>query len=447
MQGLRLERAPIGESSAPFFERVPHALDLPDPGRRFTPEQLSRKLKVLFIVSQPTSSPAISVHANLMRFLDRERVEVHVLYNRRADQEPFQSDGTSVRGVLPVSADVRLRPAEFGPVAGGSRRSLVGAAARSVVPALRDALSLPGYIRRHGIDVVHCEKGPRNAFYGFLLSRSTRARYIVHFHWKYGNWMSALSRFAVRQADAIIPVSSWTGRPIHEAGVPRERIFPVLNGVDPGLWDPATVDGEAVRTEFDVQPDHALIVTIAQLVAWKRQATLIEAFRRVVDERPAARLLVVGKELAPTTAEGAVSYTEHLRRLVAELGLGRQVVLTGQRRDVREILAAADIFALPSVGDPCALAHIEAMAMGKPVVTVDSGGAPELVEHGKAGLVGAADDVEALAANLIALIDDPPRRRELGDYGRRRVREYLNARRMADEVEAVYRLVAVADGE
>ena len=82
--------------------------------------------------------------------------------------------------------------------------------------------------------------------------------------------------------------------------------------------------------------------------------------------------------------------------------------------------------------------------MGKPVVTVDSGGAPELVEHGKAGLVGPADDVEALAANLIALVDDPPRRRELGDYGRRRVREYLNARRMADEVEAVYRLVSDA---
>ena len=112
---------------------MPRALDLPDPGRRFTPEQLSRKLKVLFIVSQPTTSPAISVHANLMRFFDRERVEVHVLYNRRADGEPFQSDGTSVRRVLPVTADVHLRAAEFGPVAGRPRPSLLGAAARSVV--------------------------------------------------------------------------------------------------------------------------------------------------------------------------------------------------------------------------------------------------------------------------------------------------------------------------
>jgi glycosyltransferase involved in cell wall biosynthesis len=81
------------------------------------------------------------------------------------------------------------------------------------------------------------------------------------------------------------------------------------------------------------------------------------------------------------------------------------------------------------------------MAMARPIVTVDSGGAPELVEHGKAGLVGPVDDVDALAANLIALIDDPVKRREFGDYGRQRVLEYLNAQRMADEVEAVYRLV------
>jgi glycosyltransferase involved in cell wall biosynthesis len=183
---------------------------------------------------------------------------------------------------------------------------------------------------------------------------------------------------------------------------------------------------------------------VAQLVAWKRQATLIEAFRRVAAERPGARLLIVGKELAPGT--DGFSYADELRRLIAEWGLDGQVVLTGQRSDVREVLAAADIFTLPSVGDPCALAHIEAMAMGKPIVTVASGGAPELVEHGKAGLVGPVDDVEQLAANLIALIDDPARRREFGEYGRRRVLEYLNARRMADEVEAVYRLVSGVDG-
>jgi glycosyltransferase involved in cell wall biosynthesis len=419
------------------MERVPVEHDVT--------EELGRKLSVLFVVSEPTSSPAISVHANLMRFLDRDRVDVHVLYNRLAAAEPYRSDGSSVLDVLPGSPDVKLRPAEFGPV--GRPRTLrqFAGAVRSLAPALRDGLEVVGYVRRNGIDVIHCEYGARNGTYGFVISRLTRAKYIVHFHSKYGSWMSRLSRFAVRQADAIVTVSSWTGRVIEqEAGVPAARIFPVLNGIDVACWDPSAVDGAGVRRELDLQSGDPLVVMVAQLTAWKRQTTAIEAFQLVAQTHPCARLLLVGKEQAAPSVHGAVSYTDRLRKLVAELGLERHVLFAGRRPDIREILAAADIFLLPSIDDPCPLAHIEAMAMAKPVVAVEAGGAPELVEHGKSGLLGPADDAGQVAANLIALIDDPGRRRELGDYGRRRALEQLNATRMADDVERVYRSLSAS---
>lgn len=82
--------------------------------------------------------------------------------------------------------------------------------------------------------------------------------------------------------------------------------------------------------------------------------------------------------------------------------------------------------------------------MAKPIVAVQAGGAPELVAHGKSGLLAAPDDIGQPASHIIALSDDPIRRRELGACGQRRVHEHLNARRMADEVEAVYRLVSGA---
>jgi len=298
------------------------------------------------------------------------------------------------------------------------------------------------YIARHRIDVIHCEEGWRNGFYAFVLSRVTRAKYIVHFHSKYGSWMSPLSRLATQRADAIIAVSSWTGRVIHEAGVPRERIFPVLNGIDLNGWDPEAVTGDGVRREFGLQPGAPLIVMVAQLTAWKRQSTLVEAFRTVILKHPAAHLLLVGVEWNWSRAPREGGYTQELRRLVTEAGLERHVSFAGQRRDVREILAAADIFTLPSVDDPCALAYIEAMVMAKPIVAVQAGGTPELVEHGKTGLLGPPDDSERLASNLTALIDDPVRRREMGEQGRRRAVEYLNARRVAADVEGVYRFVA-----
>ena len=438
-----MEYQSVGQGGgAPDTLPVPPALDLPAPDRRFSAEAMRRKVKVLFVVSQPTGSPALAVHANLMRLLNRDRVEVHVLYNVLAEGEPYRSAGTSVLDILPEREDLHLRPGVFGPVGGAPPRRLLASAARSLGPALRDSAALVRYIRRHRIDIIHCEEGPRNAFYALLLARITPAKSVVHFHSKYGSWMSPLSRLGVRHADAIIAVSSWTGRVIHEAGVPRERIFPVLNGIDVTGWDPATIDGDGVRREFGLGPQAPLIVMVAQLVAWKRQTTLIEAFRRVAAAYPDARLLIVGREFKPDPAPGELTVEQQLRRQVTEAGLDEQVTFAGQRRDVRQILAAADVFAHPSVDDPCPMAHIEAMAMATPVAAVQAGGAPELVAHGQTGLLSPADDSGALADNLMALIGDPDRRQAMGERGRARVLEYLNLKRVTDDVEGVYRLAA-----
>ncbi|MEA2313847.1 MAG: hypothetical protein QOI03_539 [Solirubrobacteraceae bacterium] len=421
---------------------LPRTLDGPEQDGRFSVEAMRRRIKVLFVVSHPTITPSIAVHANLMRYLNRERVEVHAVYPRIAGGPPYDASGRSSLAALPQTPEVRLRALEFGPVGGAPKPQLLARTARAAAPAFRDTSSLIRFIARERIDIIHCEEGTRNAFYAYLLSRVTQARCVVHFHLGYGDWMSRPSRLAIHRAEAIIAVSSWTGRQIHEDGVPAQRIFPVLNGIELSSWDPAGVDGAAIRREFGLGAQDPLIVQVAQLVAWKRQHLVLEALPRVLERYPAARVMLVGTETARHA--GGETYTEALKRQVAAAGLERQVIFTGQRRDVREILAAADVFTLPSVGEPFGLAFVEAMAMGKPVVSVRAGGTPEVVEDGKSGLLGAPDDAEQLAANLLALIDEPERRSRLGEYGRRRVLEHFTVQRMADEVESVYRFVAGA---
>ena len=327
----------------------------------------------------------------------------------------------------------------FGPTGAAGKANLAGSALRTTVPALRDFAGLVRYIRRERIDLIHCEQGSRNAFYAWALCRVTRARYVVHFHWKYGSWMSALSRFAVQRAHGHITVSSWTGRVMAEAGIPSERIFPVLNGIDLDHWQATETPSGDIRCELGLTPEAPIVVMVAQLIDWKRQTTMIDAFRDVVAHRPDARLLLVGKEWTPSGEPNG--YTEQLQTQITGLGLEQHVHLLGFRRDVRAILNGADIFALPSIDDPCALAHIEAMAMAKPIVTVDAGGAPELVQHGRTGLVGPVDDSAQLATNILTLIENASQRQEMGDHGYSRVVDYLNAKRMADDVEAVYRNV------
>jgi glycosyltransferase involved in cell wall biosynthesis len=421
----------------------PRTLDGPDPGRRFSAESMRRRIRVLFMVSKPTITPTISVHANLMRYLDHERVEVHAAYPRMAAGPPYDASGRSSLTALPQTSEVSLRALEFGPVGGIPKPQLLAKTALAAVPALRDAGSLIRFITSRKIDIIHCEEGTRNAFYAYLLSRVTPAKCVVHFHLGYGDWMSRPSRLAIRRADAIISVSSWAGREIPDDGASSRQIFPVLNGIELSGWDPAGVDGAAIRGEFGLGPDDPLIVQVAQLIDWKRQHLVIEALPRVLERHPTARLMLVGTQAAGLHV-GGETYTETLHRQVAAAGLQRQVIFTGQRRDVREILAAADIFTLPSVREPFGLAFVEAMAMGNPVVAVRAGGTPEVVEDGKAGLLGAPDDVEQLAANLLALIEEPERRRRMGAYARRRALDHFPVQRMADDVESVYRFVVGA---
>jgi hypothetical protein len=147
---------------------------------------MRRRLRVLFIVSQPTRSPAISVHATLWRHLDPERVEVHILYNRRAAAEPYRSSGRSVMDVLPQNQRTHLVGAEFGPLGGAPRAQLLAESARSAPAAIRDFARLVRYIHRAKIDLIHAEEGSRNAFYALLLGRLARVPYLVHFHSQYG---------------------------------------------------------------------------------------------------------------------------------------------------------------------------------------------------------------------------------------------------------------------
>jgi glycosyltransferase involved in cell wall biosynthesis len=121
-----------------------------------------------------------------------------------------------------------------------------------------------------------------------------------------------------------------------------------------------------------------------------------------------------------------------------DLGVLENVVFTGQRSDVASLLAACDVFSLPSVGEPFGLVFADAMAMKRPVVALTNGGTPEVVEHGKCGLLSDPDDIDLLAANLTRMLDDPALRTQFGEYGRKRVEQHFTPQRMASDFAQIY---------
>jgi glycosyltransferase involved in cell wall biosynthesis len=115
----------------------------------------------------------------------------------------------------------------------------------------------------------------------------------------------------------------------------------------------------------------------------------------------------------------------------------------GRNETRRELgLTTADVYAMPSVDEPFGLVFLEAMAMERPVVALDNGGTPEVVEHGRSGLLSSPGDIERFAANVLLLLREPELREQMGRFGRRRVEERFTIDRMARDTASVYRLVA-----
>ena len=195
-----------------------------------------------------------------------------------------------------------------------------------------------------------------------------------------------------------------------------------------------------MRAELGVPADALMLSIIARVVPSKGHEELLEALGRLRDDLPPFRLVVVGDDdTSPGVMPEGFSQVTALRAQSRRLGLEDRVIFAGPRADVRRILAATDINAMPSRDEAFGMSFVEAMAMGCPVVAASAGGVREVVTDGATGLLSRPGDVAELAANIARLARDPALRRTMGSAGRARVEGELNAARMAAEMEGVYR--------
>jgi glycosyltransferase involved in cell wall biosynthesis len=127
-----------------------------------------------------------------------------------------------------------------------------------------------------------------------------------------------------------------------------------------------------------------------------------------------------------------------MRQLAAASGLAGRVHFLGQREDIPDLLAALDIFVLPSQREGVSLALLEAMAAGLPVIVSRVGGLPEVVTDGETGLLIPPQDPEALAAALARLLAEPDFARNLGEKARRHAEANYSLERLGREINEIY---------
>lgn len=194
-------------------------------------------------------------------------------------------------------------------------------------------------------------------------------------------------------------------------GLRSDRVTVVKRGRDPDRFRPADPERRRLaRSALGLDSDTEVLITVGRHEYQKGHQVLVRAFAEVAKERPEATLLLVGR-YGKTTGE--------LRALITGLGLEERVLLLGHRRDVDQLLVAADLFVFPSLFEGLGGALIEALATGLPVVASDLPSVREVVENGENALLVPAGDSPALAAAILELLSDPKRRARYGEQSRR----------------------------
>lgn len=389
---------------------------------------MTKKIGVLFIQSQAGYGADSVVHSHLMTHLDRERFTVHVACTA--------GDGTTTpTSLLKLRQlpDVHLRLTRFVPGFRERALSTVLESAPDAVRAPLDLVRLRGYIREHGIRIVHSSERPRDSLYNVGLAKLANAKSVVHVHVKWSHEYSAPAKWAVNHADAVFSISEYVTSTLRGMGRSTDSIHTILNCVNPAHWDPTT-SGSKVRDELSIPQDAAVLLSVSRLFAWKGQRELLQAFAKVRAKLDNTFLLIVG---ADAPHEGT-SFTEELKRMAETLGVEPFVRFTGARSDIPEVMAACDLFTMPSFEEPFGLVFLEAMAMERAVVAVDNGGTPEVIVHGETGLLSPAWDIPALTDNIVRLLNDASLRESMGRRGRQRVLDFFTPERMATEAAAAY---------
>ncbi len=191
------------------------------------------------------------------------------------------------------------------------------------------------------------------------------------------------------------------------------------NGRDPAIFRPDPHARGRIRTELGAPDIRAVAVIVARLVAEKGFLELLQAMR----DAPEVELWVVGERLASDRGPD-------LSPAFADAGLGARLRLLGYRDDIPAVLAAADIFVLPTWYEALPMSVIEAMLTGLPVVASDVPGPNEQVVDGVTGVLVPARRPAPLAAALRRLAADPALRARLGEAGRHRALDLYDEARV-----------------
>jgi glycosyltransferase involved in cell wall biosynthesis len=302
------------------------------------------------------------------------------------------------------------------------------------------------YFRQQRFDVVHVHT-PVASLVGRFAARLAGVPLIVYtahgFYFHEGMPLSkrrlfvGLERIAGRVTHLLFTQSREDAETaIAERISPADRVLAIGNGVDVARFDPAVISGrDRTRREFGIPVDAQVVGIIGRMVREKGYGEFLAAAARLAKASDKVYFLVVGGRLDSDHDDSIAAVLDQ-----AVSALGARLVIAGFRADTPEMLAAMDVFCLPSYREGMPRTIIEAMMMSRPVVATDIRGSREEVVDGVTGLLVPVRSVDGLVDAFLRLLNDPDAASAMGLAGRQRALALYDEAKVVDlQLETISR--------
>jgi glycosyltransferase involved in cell wall biosynthesis len=359
------------------------------------------------------------------RQLRAQGIRVRIFSKRRLPKEHTLQEKTGYRHVKGYPG--------ITPLLQGVRATLT-----FLFETLPAALRLASVFREEAPDIVHVCNGFRGNMDAIVAARICHIPCIVHC--KGFDKHSYIERVFAPGVAAAVCMTVAIEDHCHAQRIRAPEYRVIYDGLDLERFRP-TRDRDDVREELGIPRDAPVVGVVGNIQEWKGQHVFLEAIVEVVRSYPQAVALVVGG-----AHRSGRAYADSLRRFVAERDLGGNVVFTGARQDVPDVMNAMDIIVHSSVrGEPFGRVIIEGMSVARPVVATRAGGVPEFVHDGVDGLLVQPGNPSELARVLIGLLGDADLRRHLSAGAAQAVRNF-SLKRHVEEMTSLYDHIAAKSG-
>ncbi|MCI0621963.1 MAG: glycosyltransferase family 4 protein [Acidobacteria bacterium] len=292
--------------------------------------------------------------------------------------------------------------------------------------------------------IVHTHT-PKAGIVGRWAARAAGVSGIVHTYHGFGfsphhpQWQKALyvgmEKLTATITTQFVAVSDRNRVLGQEYGLFRQGECALIrSGIDFAWFRRRSVDKTQKRMELGVKPSDKIVGVVASFTPAKGLHLFLEAALKVLREVPGVCFVMVG--------DGALR--PQLEKQARALGLNSAIKMLGWRRDVPELLQTFDVFLLTSLWEGLPRSLVEASLSGVPSVASNVDGIAEIVKEGKNGYLVPPGDTEAMARNVVRLLQDEPLRRRMGEYGNTEVEEFSSEKMLKDYSELYENITATS---